>query len=99
MSEDSTSLVVPLLKRPVSETEKQSERVAFYTEDKSQIELVKWQTRTAELPLEMYLLDKGIRLGVRTPYILFILILFTPLLPDRGVTTEKHSDIVGEVKK
>lgn len=72
MSKDRMSLIVPLISRDST----QSETIAFFTEDKSRIEVVEWEARSASHPPCMYLLNKDIRIGVRRLQILFILILF-----------------------
>ena len=56
----------------------QSQEIVIFTEDKSQVDIIKWQARPVDQSLQIYLLNKGTTIGVREDYILFIAILFGP---------------------
>ncbi|KAI0398766.1 hypothetical protein F4802DRAFT_603667 [Xylaria palmicola] len=79
VSDDQSVIIIPLFKsESSSDTEVRSREVAFFTKDK--IATISWQPPPDGQLLPMYLLPKGISIGVRTPSILFISIMFKQAL-------------------
>ena len=95
---DPTTVIVPLLKLGAGpDSGNQSEEIVFFTEDKSQVDIVKWQARPADQPLQIFLLGKGTKIGVRKDYILFIAILFGPKRSEDGTASESSMPSSGSV--